>query len=207
MLSIAQREEILRAGLADRADGVREAAGALVRAWVSVSGEKPQQEDENGDALKAEDDEEMQQAPAAEAAGEAADEKPLLPEDGKAHALLKVQTELCAFLKTFDLAAGSTDVAQSALQSVFATDKDRFAVLKFTGTSSIHCASSPERKMADAFHPDEWWLNLTPERVFLVRVYAEFCTENKLHDRLDEALPAVTALAFHLQAVSSQTAH
>ncbi|KZV66382.1 hypothetical protein PENSPDRAFT_612674 [Peniophora sp. CONT] len=179
VLSIAQREEILRAGLADRADGVREAASALVRAWVSVSGEKPKQEDEDGDALKAEDEEEMQEAQTAEAAGEEADQKPLPAEDPKAKALLKVQTELCAFLETFDLAAGSTDVAQSALQSVFSTDKERFAILEFN---------------------DEWWLNLTPERVFLVRVYAEYCTENKLHDRLDEALPAVTALAFHLQA-------
>ena len=48
---------------------------------------------------------------------------------------------------------------------------------------------------------EDWWKDLTPERVFLGRVYVEYCTDKKLSTRLDEVLPPVTALAFYLQAV------
>ena len=66
---------------------------------------------------------------------EGEDTKPKMvdPEKAKALKTKKVQYELCDFLKSFDLAAGSTDVAQSALQSVFATDKQRFLHLTFDG--------------------------------------------------------------------------
>ncbi|VDC04706.1 unnamed protein product [Peniophora sp. CBMAI 1063] len=183
VLSIAQREEILRAGLADRADNVREAAAALVRAWVSVAHERPAKSEDDEDdntILKAEDkDEQMPQAANAQGDGEQEDQKLVLTSDEvKARKTEKVQSDLCMFLRSFDLAAGSTDVAQSALLSVFATDKERFSQLNLT---------------------EDWWNTLTPERVFLGRVYVEYCTDKKLHERVDDALPPVTALAFHLQ--------
>lgn len=46
---------------------------------------------------------------------------------------------------------------------------------------------------------EDYWNDLTPERIFLARVYVEHCISKKLLDRVEAALPVVTLLAFRIQ--------
>lgn len=50
-----------------------------------------------------------------------------------------------------------------------------------------------------SFETDDYWNNLTPERAFLARVFIEHCVNAKDNDRLENALPVVTLLAFRVQ--------
>lgn len=46
---------------------------------------------------------------------------------------------------------------------------------------------------------DEYWASLTPEKAFLARVFVDHCISVKDDNRLEAALPVVTALAFRIQ--------
>lgn len=47
--------------------------------------------------------------------------------------------------------------------------------------------------------PDNYWSTLTSETAFLARVFVDHCIASDDHNRLEAALPVVTALAFHIQ--------
>lgn len=51
--------------------------------------------------------------------------------------------------------------------------------------------------LSDSFTASNW-SSFTPEMVFLMRVYVEYCVKIKSDARLEEMLPVTTALAFHL---------
>ncbi|EGO03950.1 hypothetical protein SERLA73DRAFT_165497 [Serpula lacrymans var. lacrymans S7.3] len=136
VLTIAQRELVIRNGLGDREPEVRASTGSLLGAWVDVA---------RGEAKK--------------------------EEKGKA-----IEDDLLALLNLFDLMEST--VAEDALLSVFATRADIFDNLEFK---------------------DAFWTNLNPERAFLARVFVEHCINTKDDNRLEAALPVVTALAFRIQ--------
>ena len=46
---------------------------------------------------------------------------------------------------------------------------------------------------------EEYWHGLTPEKVFLVRVFVDHCVSTKENARLEKVLPVVTAHAFRIQ--------
>ncbi|KIJ59925.1 hypothetical protein HYDPIDRAFT_99639 [Hydnomerulius pinastri MD-312] len=135
VLSIAQRELIIRNGLGDREPAVRAAAGSLLGSWVDV------------------------------ARGDAKDE------DGK-----KVEDDVLALLNLFDL--NESSIAEDALLSVFTTRVDIFDHLEFK---------------------DEFWEDLTPERIFLARVFVEHCIAAEDQAKQETSIPVVTHLAFRIQ--------
>ncbi|KIK98064.1 hypothetical protein PAXRUDRAFT_824294 [Paxillus rubicundulus Ve08.2h10] len=135
VLSIAQRELIIRNGLGDREPAVRAAAGSLLGTWTDV------------------------------ARGDAKDE------DGKT-----VQDDVLALLNLFDL--NESTIAEDALLSVFATRVDIFDHLEFQ---------------------EDFWIDLTPERVFLARIFVEHCIATNDQAKLESSLPVVTHLAFRIQ--------
>lgn len=47
--------------------------------------------------------------------------------------------------------------------------------------------------------PDAFWIDLTPEHAFLARVFVQHCIATSSTERLESALPVVTALAFRIQ--------
>lgn len=87
----------------------------------------------------------------------------------------------------------SSEVAEEALLSVFATRADSFDNLEFPGMAF----RSDSLAIADS--ADEYWTSLTPERAFLARVFVDHCISTKDETRLEEAMPVVTALAFRIQ--------
>ncbi|KAI5983442.1 hypothetical protein EDC04DRAFT_3008794, partial [Pisolithus marmoratus] len=124
VLSIAQRELIIRNGLGDREPAVRAAAGG---------------------PTKAEDDQ-------------------------------AIQNDVIALLKYLDL--HESTIAEDTLLSIFATRVDIFEHLEFK---------------------EDYWRELTPERIFLVRIFVEHCIAIKDDVKLDASLPVVTHLAFQIQ--------
>ncbi|EMD37496.1 hypothetical protein CERSUDRAFT_154154 [Gelatoporia subvermispora B] len=138
ILTIAQRELIVRNGLGDREDSVKAAAGKLMGTWV--------------DAMRAEG---------------------VKNEDNPEKDIL---ADLVAFLRLFDLNEGT--IGQDALSIVLGTRPEISANLEF---------------------PDEYWASLTPEKAFLARVFVDHCLSVKDENRLESALPVVTALAFRIQ--------
>lgn len=86
-----------------------------------------------------------------------------------------VAGDLVKFLGFFDVV--SSEVAEEALLSIFVT--------------------RPETLEAE--FPEEWWNELSPEKAFLARVFAEHCMSTKDETRLEDAMPVVTALAFKTQ--------
>lgn len=123
ILTIAQREEVVRNGLGDREPNVRKAAAAMLGGWLDQA-------------------------------------------DG----------DLVEFLTRFDVV--SSGVAEEALLSIFVTRPEMIDLLEFN---------------------PEWWTDLTPEKAFLARVFAEHCLANKNEARLEEALPVVSHFAFTIQ--------
>ncbi|EIM89256.1 ARM repeat-containing protein [Stereum hirsutum FP-91666 SS1] len=133
VLSIDQRESIVRIGLHEREREVKTAAEKLILAWLT-----------------------------AVSVGEKKD----------------VMEDLFAFLKLFDLTESKT--AEEALTSVFKT--------------------KPE--IVNEIQTDDmFWADLSPEKVFLVRVLVDHAVEQKSLERLETILPVVTALAFRIQTV------
>jgi condensin complex subunit 3 len=55
--------------------------------------------------------------------------------------------------------------------------------------------------LADPQFIESYWRELTPEKAFLGRVFAQHCNTSKNEGRLEGALPVVTAFAFQIQAV------
>ncbi|BEI81457.1 hypothetical protein CcaverHIS002_0206170 [Cutaneotrichosporon cavernicola] len=88
----------------------------------------------------------------------------------------QAECDLLEFLNRFDVVSG--EVAEEALLSLFVTRPETLENIDF---------------------PDEWWVNLSPEKAFLARVFAEYCVSNKDESRLEDAMPVVTALAFRIQ--------
>lgn len=88
----------------------------------------------------------------------------------------QAEGDLVQFLNRFDVV--SSEVAEEALLSIFVTRPECLDSIDF---------------------PDEWWVNLTPEKAFLARVFADHCVSIKDETRLEEAMPVVTALAFRIQ--------
>jgi len=115
-----------------------------------------------------------------------------------------VLEDLLAFLGTFDLCESA--VVEDALLSVFVTRVDAFDALEFDGALLflwfLHRIASGHR--ADGFvflknNTEEFWRGLTPEKVFLVRVFVDHCVSTKENARLEKVLPVVTAHAFRIQ--------
>ncbi|KAL0960147.1 hypothetical protein HGRIS_011782 [Hohenbuehelia grisea] len=90
--------------------------------------------------------------------------------------VLDYQAGLLALLNMFDL--GLDTIAEDALMSIFATRSDIFDSLEFN---------------------DDFWHSPSPEKVFLARVFVEYCASKKDQARLDSALPVATAFAFRIQ--------
>jgi condensin complex subunit 3 len=152
VLTISQREQIVRNGLGDREPAVRAAAGKLVGAWVDAVG--------------------------------VGTKKGAVVED------------LLAFLGSFDLRESA--VVEDALLSVFVTRVDVFDALEFDGTYLL--TGMPLRHpSSDLKNTEEFWHGLTPEKVFLVRVFVDHCVSTKENARLEKVLPVVTAHAFRIQ--------
>lgn len=86
-----------------------------------------------------------------------------------------VAGDLVKFLGFFDVV--SSEVAEEALLSIFVTRPETL----------------------DVEFPEEWWQELSPEKAFLARVFAEHCMSSKDETRLEDAMPVVTALAFKTQ--------
>ncbi|EIN08176.1 hypothetical protein PUNSTDRAFT_143847 [Punctularia strigosozonata HHB-11173 SS5] len=89
----------------------------------------------------------------------------------------ETEQDLIAFLKMFDLVEGA--IAEDALLSVLTTRVDVFDSLEFG---------------------ENYWRELTPEKAFLGRVFAQHCISTNNEARLEGALPVVTAFAFQIQA-------
>ncbi|KAG7094897.1 hypothetical protein E1B28_005704 [Marasmius oreades] len=86
---------------------------------------------------------------------------------------------LAELLKKFDL--GEAKVANDVLLNLFRERAEIFQGIKIDAS---------------------FWDSLTPERMFLVQVFVQYCKSSKDikdHNRLDDALPEVTALAFRIQ--------
>ncbi|KAJ7650656.1 nuclear condensing complex subunit [Roridomyces roridus] len=171
MLTIAQRELVVRNGLGDREPAVREAAASLLETWVDVIAET---------VVKAE--EEL----ASRLAGVdlSNPEKPNRPDGSE-----KIVKTLTAFLHMFDLTVVSKDnrgellsgkIPSDALRSVFNTRPDILEELRFGET---------------------YFNDLTPEKAFLARVFVEYCDEDKRGDVwMDTAgIPVITSCAFKIQ--------
>ncbi|KIM49317.1 hypothetical protein M413DRAFT_438505, partial [Hebeloma cylindrosporum] len=139
ILSIAQRELIIRNGLGDREPQVRAAAASLLETWVHFVDVKAEEAD-----VKVE--EQVRE---------------------------KLECGVLSLLSLFDLGEGT--VAEDALLSIFKTGVDNF---KFD---------------------EGYWSNLTPERAFLARVFVEHCKNVKDDAKLENTLPVVTLIAFHIQ--------
>ncbi|TFK48905.1 ARM repeat-containing protein [Heliocybe sulcata] len=85
--------------------------------------------------------------------------------------------EAIGFLRLFDLA--ESGVAEDALMCVFASRGEAFDSVEFG---------------------DDYWMDMTPEKAFLARVFVDHCVAVKDSARLEAALPVVTLLAFRIQA-------
>lgn len=85
--------------------------------------------------------------------------------------------DLVVFLNQFDVVASKH--IEAALMSIF--------------------ESRPAIVAQVSFDADEFWANLAPSTAFLVRVFVDYFRRTKNDRRLEECLPMVTALAFHIQ--------
>ncbi|KAF8635378.1 hypothetical protein AX15_000383 [Amanita polypyramis BW_CC] len=157
VLTIAQRELIVRNGLGDREPTVRAAAEALVGTWADVVNVGVEHGEGESVSVKQENPSDAQDKHSVKPAGNEAEEKAV------------------GFLKLFDL---ENEVASDGLLSVLASRPDIYDGLDFG---------------------DTFWTFLTPERVFLARVFVDYCCTTKNMARLEATLPVVTALAFRIQ--------
>ncbi|KAJ7454809.1 nuclear condensing complex subunit [Mycena latifolia] len=177
-LTVAQRELLVRNGLGDREKTVRAAAATLIGTWVEIVGEE-----------NAKPDEELASRLASVDLSKT-EETPLTTAEKQE----KIVKTLTAFLDMFDLFEVSADasgemldgkLASDALQSVFETRPDIFE---------------------DLYFGDAFFANLTPEKIFLARVFVDHCV---VLDREDKGrgeqkmettgIPVVTSCAFRIQ--------
>lgn len=128
VLTVHQRELLVRNGLGDREKTVRAAAASLIGTWVDVVGNGPKPEEELVSRLEDVD------------LSKSEEKLPLTTEEKQQ----KIVKTLTAFLHMFDLDEVSTDageimggkVASDALKSVFDTRPDIFEDLFFGGEST-----------------------------------------------------------------------
>ncbi|KAJ7284629.1 nuclear condensing complex subunit [Mycena rebaudengoi] len=173
VLTIAQRELLVRNGLGDREKTVRSAAATMIGNWVGVLGE--------------ESDEELASRLADVDISDNEAKPPITVEEKQA----KIIKTLSAFLKMFDLndPAALEEVgklASDALRSAFDTQPEIFN---------------------DLFFGDAYFEDLTPEKIFLARVFVEHCAfldreeKGRGEQRIEGAgIPVVTSCAFRIQA-------
>ncbi|KAJ6570219.1 nuclear condensing complex subunit [Mycena vulgaris] len=177
-LTIAQRELLVRNGLGDREKTVRAAAATLIGTWVEVVGEEDAKTDEELASRLADVD-----------LSKTEGKTPTTEEKQQ-----KIVKTLTAFLRMFDLSEVTADVggemlggklASDALKSVFDTQSDIFEDLYF----------------GDAFFAD-----LSPEKIFLARVFVDHCVSLDREDKgsgeqkMEAAgIPVVTSFAFRIQ--------
>lgn len=107
-----------------------------------------------------------------------ADNIPAAQEKQKQKAILLEDVNLVQLLRLFNLRVTSEELS-GAIIHIF----EAYPQL----TNAI----------SDSFTTSNW-PSLTPEMVFLMRVYVEYCVKIKSNARLEEMLPVTTALAFHL---------
>lgn len=105
---------------------------------------------------------------------------------------------LVAFVKLFDVVSPEgVDVATDALKSLFLMRNATLDSVILDGNDAFALCSGT---LADIVSTDAFWRSVTPESIFVARVFAEYCREHELHARLERAsAPVVTALAFYLQ--------
>lgn len=80
------------------------------------------------------------------------------------------------FLERLDVI--NSTIAQTAMSVFFANRKDALDAFDFT---------------------DELWQSLTPETVFLIRTFNDYCIKEKLTLKLEEKLPELTKLGFFIE--------
>ncbi|KAJ7086065.1 nuclear condensing complex subunit [Mycena belliarum] len=172
-LTVAQREIIVRNGLGDREPTVRAAAATLLGTWIDLLGD-PKTEEELASRLASVD------------LSKTEEQTPLT----LAEKQQKIVDTLTVFLKMFDLCEVSVvegetldgKIAADALKSVFETRPDIFEDLYFG---------------SDAFFADP-----TAEKMFLARVFVDYCSEDKGRGEQkmeDAGIPVVTSCAFRIQ--------
>ncbi|KAJ6631026.1 nuclear condensing complex subunit [Mycena sp. CBHHK59/15] len=178
-LTIAQRELLVRNGLGDREKSVRSAAANLLGTWIGVVGEDPVKPDEELASRMADVDISK------------TEDKPPLTNAEKQQKIVKTLT---TFLHMFDLSFVSADaggemqggkLASDALKSVFDTRPDIFE---------------------DLYFGDAYFAELTPEKIFLARVFVDHCIfldredQGRGEQKMEGAgIPVVTSCAFRIQ--------
>ncbi|KDQ54411.1 hypothetical protein JAAARDRAFT_60793 [Jaapia argillacea MUCL 33604] len=179
LLTIAQRELIIRNGLGDRESGVKAAVGKLVGVWARVVGASDEVRGEGGGGGEGNGEE-------AEGIKRGEGDKDNEKEGGKK----SVVQDLLAFIDLFDFTNEESEgekVAEDALREVLEEDVGAGVEAEFD---------------------DEFYTPLTPARAFLLRVFVDHCqilgakdeNERVLSEaKLEKALPVVTALAFRIQ--------
>ena len=180
-LTIAQRELIVRNGLGDREESVRVAAGKLVAGWAEAVGGGGKKTKEKDKVAEGEDVE------------EGAPERPAPMEAEKS---TNEKCDLVKFLEIFDLVGSS--VAEDALKSIFVMRTDILDAVDMPG-KSINLAATHSLLILSA--SDTYWDDLTPEKAFLARSFAEYCLSKNDEERLAAQMPVVTLLAFKIQAI------
>ncbi|KAJ8516410.1 hypothetical protein ONZ45_g6279 [Pleurotus djamor] len=92
-------------------------------------------------------------------------------------AALTLRGSLLNFLGLFDLGEGT--VADKAVMSIFKTRPEILRSLDFSG--------------------DDYWEKPSSETVSLVRIFVDYCKNDKLHARLENTLPVIDTLVRRLQ--------
>lgn len=154
-LSLSMREKLLRWGLRDRDEKVRQAAARLFRErWI-----------EDCAASRAEQTEDQEQS-----------KEKVGFYDPDIAALL----ELLERIDTLNT-GNETGIAREAMKEFWAGRPDYLQAVSFD---------------------DEFWDSLTPESAFMARTFNDFCQqqqEPKYQAMIEEKMPEVTRLGFHLQ--------
>lgn len=88
-----------------------------------------------------------------------------------------VDGNLSELLERIDV-VNSPDIAKSVLDVFFSNRKDAISDINFD---------------------DEYWMNLTPELVFLAKSLNEFCVKEKMNNILEQKMPELTKLSFILE--------
>ncbi|KAJ7183125.1 nuclear condensing complex subunit [Mycena filopes] len=174
VLTVAQFESLIRLGLGDRESTVRAAAATLVGTWLEVMNEKTKPEEELVSRMTDVD------------ISKTEDKPPITSEERQRQIIGMLTT----FLRKFDLPLvspeGSTelqggDLASLALKSLFETRPDIFG---------------------DLYFGDQFFKNLSSERVFLARVFVDHCAAlgGEGEERMESAsIPVVSAFAYLIQ--------
>ncbi|KAF8207192.1 nuclear condensing complex subunit [Mycena galopus ATCC 62051] len=115
VLTIAQRELLVRHGLGDREKTVRSAAADLLGTWIDVIGQKESPEEELATRITGID------------ISKTEEKSPLTSEEKQR----KIIQTLAIFLNKFDLQVEGAQIASDALRSVFDTRPDIFEDLYF----------------------------------------------------------------------------